>query len=51
MNKIFVVFCSHAAFSVCFLLFFFSIFCGDVFLNGFPNQVIVHSISCLLFSR
>ena len=44
-----VIFRSHAAISLWFLLFFH--FLGsDFFLNGFPNQFIVHSSSriCLV---
>ena len=44
-----VVFCSHAAISLWFLLFFFSIFLiGFFFLNGFPNPYIVHSRASFL---
>ena len=44
-----VVFCSHAAISFWFLLFFFSIFWIGFFLNGFPNPFIVHSMHSFLF--
>ena len=41
-----VVFCSHAAISLWFLLFF-RFFGSDFFLNGFPNSLIVRSRSSL----
>ena len=45
-----MVFCSHAAVSLWFLLFFR--FCGsDFFLNGSPNPFIVRSRSSFLFSQ
>ena len=37
-----VVFCSHAAISLLFLLFF-RFFGSDFFLNSFPNQFTAHS--------
>ena len=46
----FVVFCSHAAISLWFSLFF-RFFGSDLFLNGFPNSLIVRSRSSFLFSQ
>ena len=46
-----VVFCSHAAISLLFLLFFSIFFGSDFFLNGFPNPFIVRSRSSFLFSQ
>ena len=43
-----VVFCSHAATSLWFLLFFL-FFGSDFFLNGFRNPFMVHSRSSFLF--
>ena len=45
-----VVFCSHAAISLWFLLFF-RVFGSDFFLNGFPSPFIVRSRSSFLFSQ
>ena len=45
-----VVFCSNAAISLRFLLFFFQFFGLDLFLNGFSNPFIVRSRSSFLFS-
>ena len=45
-----VVFCSHAAISLWFLLFF-RFFRSDFFLNGFSNPFIVLSRSSFLFSQ
>ena len=45
-----MVFCSHAAISLWFLLFF-RLFGLDFFLNGFPNPFIVRSRSSFLFSQ
>ena len=44
-----LVFCSHAAISLWFLLFFFRFFGLDFFLNGLPNPFIVHSSPSFLF--
>ena len=38
-----VVFCSHAAISLWFVLFLFQFFESNFFLNGFHNPFIVHS--------
>ena len=43
-------FCSHAAISLRFLLFF-QFFWSDFFLNGFPNPFILRSRSSFLFSQ
>ena len=43
-----VVFCSHAAISIWFLLFF-RFFGSDFFLNGFPNPFTAHSRPSFLF--
>ena len=43
-----VVFCSHAAISLRFLLFF-QFFGSDFFLNGFPNPFTAHSRASFLF--
>ena len=43
-------FCSHAAISLWFSLFF-RFFDRDFFVNGFPNSFIVHSRSSCLFSQ
>ena len=43
-----VVFCSHAAISLLFLLFF-RFFGSDFFLNGFPNPFAAHSRPSFLF--
>ena len=45
-----VVFCSHAAISLRFLLFF-RFFGSDFVLNGFPNPFIVHSRSRFLVNE
>ena len=45
-----VVFCSHAAISLRFLLFF-QFFGSDFFLNGVSNPFIVRSRSSFLFSQ
>ena len=44
-----VVFCSHAAISLCFLLFFQFFWIGFFFLNAFPNPFINHSRPNFLF--
>ena len=46
-----VVFCSHAAISLRFLLIFFNFLDPIFFLNDFANPFIVHSRSSFLFSQ